>query len=573
MTKRLIVVVLVSLFSIWLWAPDLPRVFGHPLGTPGFKVGHGNLVVAVDAGSPAERAGIRVGDRIDLAATPLHSRMLIVNANFQNLHPLQRFPVVVQSGNRRFTATISSEPESGADTATVLPRMAFALILLAAGIALLLLRPSRATWGFFVFSAFNPSATINTVIWYGPPAYQIAMTIGSSTAFSMASQLGALVFALYLLVKPPVAEWRRITEALGYVVAIAILTLSSWEIVSAVEHGTSLGVAANLVSLLATGLSIVPPLLLLITYASSDASARERIRWVIFAFTVNAFVFGVMFFTSEVATVTIPYWLWGTLGGIDAFTVAFTVLYAVLKHHIIDINVAISRALVYTILSAMAVGAFALVDLFFSRALSAHSAGLMVDIGLALVLGFFFNSAHARVDRFVDQLLFKNRHLAEKHLQTVIRGMPFALSEQQVDTMLVDEPRRSFALLGASLLGCADSGDFVMRYAGGSPMGVSIVHREDPLPTYLQGERCALRLTEHGSDLQALAVPVFSHGDLAAIAFYGLHINGTDFDAEEIALFEQLAVAAGNAYDRLEATLLRERVRELDLQITGALVK
>ncbi len=566
MINRLIIVVLVSLFSISLWAPDLPRVFGHPLGTPGFKIGHGNVVVAVDRGSPAERAGIHAGDRVDLAATPLHSRMLIVNANFQNLHPLQRFPVVVQSGNRRFTATISSEPESRADTATVLPRMVFALILLAAGIALVLLRPSRATWGFFVFSAFNPSATINTVIWYGPPVYQIAMTVGSSTAFSMASQLGALIFALYLLVKPPIARWRRITEALGYAVALSIAALATWEIVGAVYYGTPLGAAANVVSVLEIAMTIVPPLLLLITYASSDASARERIRWVIFAFTVNAFVFGVMYFTSEVATVTIPYWLWGTLGGIDAFTVAFTVLYAVLKHHIIDINVAISRAVVYTVLSAIAVGAFALVDLFFTRAVSAKNAGLMADIGLALVLGFFFNSMHARVDRLVDRVLFRNRHRAEEHLRTVIRAMPFTISDAQVDRLVVEEPVRSFALSGAVLFASDDNGTFELRhYFGVSPPRFSLTSREDALPLYLQGERCALRLNSHGWNVPAIAVPIFSHGDLTAICVYGLHENGTDLDNEESAMFEDLAAAAGNAYDRLEAKRLREEVREMRL--------
>jgi len=43
--------------------------------------------------------------------------------------------------------------------------------------------------------------------------------------------------------------------------------------------------------------------------------------------------------------------------------------YAVLKHHIIDVDVALSRATVYTALSVFVVGLFALVDLFFTRAL------------------------------------------------------------------------------------------------------------------------------------------------------------------------------------------------------------
>jgi GAF domain-containing protein len=56
-------------------------------------------------------------------------------------------------------------------------------------------------------------------------------------------------------------------------------------------------------------------------------------------------------------------------------------------------------------------------------------------------------------------------------------------------------------------------------------------------------------------------VPVLSHGTLDSIVLYGLHANGTDLDADEIALLERLCAAAGFALDRLEAQALR---REID---------
>jgi hypothetical protein len=212
------------------------------------------------------------------------------------------------------------------------------------------------------------------------------------------------------------------------------------------------------------------------------------------------------------------------------------------------------------------VGAFALIDLFFSRALSARSAGLMADIGLALVLGFFFNGMHFRVDRFVDRVLFRQRHAAEEHLRTVIRALPFTISEQQVDRLLAEEPVRSFALSGTVLFACLEGGAFELRHRFGiSPPLFALSSPEEALPVYLQGEKRALRLNKHGWNVPAIAIPVFSHGDLAAIAIYGLHENGTDIDSEETALFEDLAAAAGNAYDRLEAQRLREEVRELRL--------
>ena len=564
--NRILIVMLISLFSIAMWAPDLPRAFGFRLGKTGFTVGQGDSVVAVDRGSPAERAGIQVGQHVDFSATPRHSRLLIINANFQNLHPIQRFPVRVTSDRGPFTAMVASEPETAADTVTVLPRIIFEVVLLIAGIALLLLRPSKATWGFFVFSGFSV-APINSIIWYGPPAYQLAMTILVSPIYPLISQLGAIIFALYLLIKPPIATWRRIAEACVYIIGVVVAALIAWQVISSVYYARPISAFNDFAFVLEIAAAFTTPLFLMATYVSSGPATRERLRWVIFAFVVNAFVVSTIFITSQsILPISLPYWLWATLSGIDTFVVAFTVLYAVLKHHIVDINVAISRAVVYTILSAIAVGAFTLVDLFFTRAVSTKNAGLMADVALAIVLGFFLNSMHARVDRFVDWLLFRHRHKAEEHLRTVVRAMPFTVSEAQVDRLIVEEPVRSFALSGAVLFACDEGSAFELRhYFGVSQPPVSLTSREDALPVYLQGERRAIRLNSHGWNVAAIAVPVFSHGDLTAICIYGLHQNGTDLDNEEIALFEELTTAAGNAYDRLEAKRLRDEVRELRL--------
>ncbi len=564
MVGRLAIVALISLISIALWSPDILRFLGHPLGTTGFTVDPTGIVISVDSGSPAARDGIRPGQRIDFAATPLNSRILIANTILQNLQPIQRFPVTVVGNRGRFTTIVSSEPESATAIATILPRMIFSLILLAAGIALVTLRPSKATWGFFIFAAFNPGPPINWIIWFGPPVYQIVMTVLTGPSYAIVSQVAAVIFALYLLVKPPIHRWRRITEASAYVVGLTVAILASWSIVSTTYFGLPVPNYDGIVLLLELATTIAAVLLLFATYASSDPPTRERLRWVILGFSVNALVFVYYFASQTVTAIVPPYWLWSVLASLDSIAVTLTVLYAVFKHHVIDVNVAISRALVYTILSALLVGIFALVDLLFSRMLSTRSAGLIVDVGLALVLGFTFNSLHSRVDRFVDRVLFRVRHAAEEHIKTVIRGLPFAVSQNQVDRLLIEEPVRSFALTGAELLASSDASRFECRLAFGAPFpSLSAVARDDALPVYLQGERCALRLNKHGWDLHALAIPVFSHGDLIAIAVYGLHENGTDLDNEEIELFQELAVAGGNAYDRLEAQYLRERLREI----------
>jgi len=55
-------VALVSIFTIALWVPHIPRIFGNRPGTPGFKVGNGDIVDMVAPGSPARLAGMQVGE-------------------------------------------------------------------------------------------------------------------------------------------------------------------------------------------------------------------------------------------------------------------------------------------------------------------------------------------------------------------------------------------------------------------------------------------------------------------------------------------------------------------------------
>ncbi len=222
--------------------------------------------------------------------------------------------------------------------------------------------------------------------------------------------------------------------------------------------------------------------------------------------------------------------------------IAVPVAYAVLKHHIIDVNVALSRATVYTVLSIIIVGVFALVDLFFTQALDQKSAGLMADIALALVLGFSFNTMHRHVDAFVDRFLFRKRHLAEEYLRRLAESMVHARSEAQVRTMLTNEPIRALELSSGRMVPCGGSDE-----------------QMEMLGSYVETHG-SMRLSDRQWNLDAaLAVPVFSHGALSEIALYGVHANGTDLDAEEVRLLEHLASSAGAAFDRLEAEELREK--------------
>lgn len=332
MTKRLIIVALLSILSAGMWAPEILRPPGHPLGRPGFTVDRTGTIVSVDSGSGAERAGLRPGQRIDWRGTPLESRVILVDSSTNTLQPIQRFPVRVQTKDGAVLAVVNAEPESGSDFSTVLPRDVFALLLALGAIALVLLRPSKATWGFLIFVLFGRGAPVNEAVWVGPAAYRVAATILVGPIASAASSVGVVVFALYLLVEPPIARWRRVTEASAYSIGIAIAVLSTWSTIATIVYGTSIPAANTAGVALEIAIEIAVPVILFVTYYASGTFVRERLRWVLAGLLVNSTVVSIIDFTSQAVPLfsPVPYWIYPFLSAIDSVVLCATVMYAML---------------------------------------------------------------------------------------------------------------------------------------------------------------------------------------------------------------------------------------------------
>ena len=332
MTRRLIIVALLSIFSAAMWAPEMLRPPGHPLGRPGFCVDRTGTIVTVDRGSGAERAGLQPGQRIDWRGTPLESRVVLVDSAANTLQPIQRFPVRVQTAHGSVLAVVNAEPEQGSDFSTVLPRDIFALLLTLAAIALVIARPSKATWGFLIFALFGRGAPVNEVVWLGPPAYRVAATLLLEPIASAASSVGLVVFALYLFVEPPILRWRRIAEVAAYCIGIAIAVLSIWSTISTVVYGTGVPAANTAGVALEIAVEIAVPVILFATYYVSVPPMRERLRWILAGLAVNSAIVSIIDFTSQAVPLfaAVPYWIYPFLSAIDSVVLLSTVLYAVL---------------------------------------------------------------------------------------------------------------------------------------------------------------------------------------------------------------------------------------------------
>ncbi|HXW77033.1 MAG TPA: GAF domain-containing protein, partial [Candidatus Eremiobacteraceae bacterium] len=298
---------------------------------------------------------------------------------------------------------------------------------------------------------------------------------------------------------------------------------------------------------------------------------RQRIRWVVLGF-------GIALLTSIAESIigteasNTPYIVQDLLGLLSLFA-PISVAYAVIKHRVIDVNFVVSRTLVYGVLTTVFVGLFALIDWVIGHVLDQSRWALITEICVAISVGFWLNGLHNRIDRFVDSVLFRRRHAAERRLATLARGLPHADSMQRVDTSLIAEPRDALDLTSSALFRREAGGSYLRVNSSEWPEhGAQSLASDDPLIIYLQAERAAVRLADvhwsrtdgpGGAARPAIALPILVRHELDAVALYGSHRGGEDFDPDEMAWLNALGAAAGAAYDHLEADALRAELERI----------
>jgi hypothetical protein len=569
-TARTIVVVILALLMLGVDALSLRSIW-HPRGLFGYGTNVDGVVTGVDRGSPADAADIRVGDRLDESTMTPQQRWDLIQIPAVDSAGMSRTFEVYHDGVRRTVTLVSTaEAITLTDQAVTLMSALGALVFIGIGVAIVLLRPDPATWGFFLFCiGYAPASQAEFNLAF--PAPWVLYGSMALTAILAAGLAGLIVFALRFL-QSSVSGWRRwaelIAPALVFLGVTVVGVLQIWytyfigQPAESIAHvGFAFTAAGALVVIVA----------LIDTYIHRGGAERQRIRWVVFGFGV-ALVSELAVTIVQTEATNTPLVVTSAMGLLTLIA-PISVAYAVVKHRVIDVNFVVSRTLVYGILTTIFVGIFAFIDWFVGRVLDQTRWALVAEIGVAISVGFWLNGLHARVDRFVDSVLFRRRHAAEHRLGRLARGLPHATSMAVVDTSLIAEPYDALDLTSAALFRRDVSGRYERVNAVGWPAGTADeLSIDDPLILHLQAERGAIRLGElhwsrddapSGAARPALALPIVVRHELEAIALFGGHRGGEDFDPDETHWLNALAAAAGAAYDHLAADALRHELERV----------
>lgn len=186
---------------------------------------------------------------------------------------------------------------------------------------------------------------------------------------------------------------------------------------------------------------------LILSYREATAGERARLRWVLATFAVG-FSGVIALFVAAVAGVNSE--------AIQPFALTILAIpvglaYAILRHRVLDMTFVVNRAVVYSVVSLIVVGVFILFEWLLSHVVESNSrASVLLQLGGALALGLSVRFVHGRVDTYVDDLFFRERHLAEEAIRRFAHEAALITDADVLVKRSVEVAQRNARLAGAA---------------------------------------------------------------------------------------------------------------------------
>ena len=154
-------------------------------------------------------------------------------------------------------------------------------------------------------------------------------------------------------------------------------------------------------------------LALVLRFRRASQMERQQLKWLLFAVTVFALIYGVTAVTSgELAT--------GGLGDLlfvfSLMGIPVSIAVAVLRFHLYDLDRIIRRTLLYAVLTGLLIGIFAL-SVFVIQGIVGGVVGEDSPLGVAvstLLVAALFNPLRRRLQELIDRRLYRSKYDAQR---------------------------------------------------------------------------------------------------------------------------------------------------------------
>jgi hypothetical protein len=523
----------------------------------------GATVAAIDSGSAAQKAGLKPGDTLEPATPRDKSLLLLIRLPGANLALGQRLSLfVIRPGMRRaVTLQALAFPQlSFGDSVAFVLLYAGLYVCLSVGLSLVLFRPSKITWAFFlvmisVFAAYNNFPSIFASRWGANYTFGLDLILS-------AVAVGFLIFCIRFPADAP-TDWRKRLDVAAPYIFAGLATIWVWKDVAERDFAPALlrHTLFDLVVVVFVAMSSIGIVALFLNYLNAREADKQRIKWVVLGLSCTFAGIALFVLTEVVSWIDLPNWLsypWfeATLVWLST-GLALTVAYAVIRHRVIDVRFVLSRSLVFGII-AIIVGLTAIgLDWLFGSRLTASRYQAAFIAGVALVVGFLLNAARQRIESTVDALLFSKRHRTQQRADVIGDALRRASSKADLHEPLTKELADAFSLASAALFERTIDAGFVRVAAVGWPTGmIWHVFPDDQLARLAERKKVAdidsLQWqwpdVPLGVTRPATMIPILVGKTVPAVLLCGAHENGTVLDPDEIRTIRRLCADAGLVY-------------------------
>jgi hypothetical protein len=547
------------------WAEYFAPSVDYRFGISVRAAGNEEVIVRI---APYARTDARVGDTILLSAMTmsqrLRLRMGISPDGWTIALPLMRDgqPIAAHASSAHWVRTPEYTQEFF--EFAIVNTIAIAILGLVAW-----RKPSLATAALLFYGAggMTTGGIAGLVSWLPDPAYGLACIVIS--LLSIGPTLALIIFITRFPELPQTAR-ARLRMHIGDGVFAFGIVLSLLETIFEPYLYRSWTVVDVLV-LIVTALVVLA--FAVLAYVDASGNDRRRVGWVIAGFAVSVLASSsinvVLSLTGSLLSWIIP------LSSVLNLALPIALAYAVLRHRVIDLGFAINRTVVYAAIIGIVIALVGLVDWFTAKLIGEQRLAGAVEALLTIAIGFALTFIHRWVERIVDRIVFRQRHLAEKQIACRIDALDFSESEAVVDEALVDDVSSILRISSAAVFRRVDAGSTFVRTASnawdagtmdssGNDALLVRTMRASERPVFLDDVAITLPDAPLGSQRPAFAIPIVTQHELLGFVLYGNHDDGSTPDPDETALLHRLAHAAGAAYGNVEARRWRERATTLE---------
>jgi hypothetical protein len=516
------------------------------------------IVSDVKPGSPAARAGLVNGDRVDPG--PSLTDRVIFNSS---VAPGMTMTLRVTHGSQTRMATMVAEPQERSPVSSVFGSVyeLLRIVMLAVAFLIAVRQPNRpearALATFYIAFAFG---FLSRPPWYPVPVIIAIYVLRPIAVFFALTQ--ALRFAT-LFPHPSSTGLRRFLERAGpYLFAASVLAVMLSFFGSEVVVTTADFAIDALFILILVAIVVAFAL----GFRSASQAERPRLQWVMVSLVVGL---AGLLPTILLEQAGVDAW-WVLIFPLTLLAIPLGTGYAILRHRLLDIGFVISRALVFATLSSIVVLSFTGLEWILTKTVVhfGHIQSIVLDAALALTLGFSMQRLHSRVDHTVDNLFFRERYRAQQALDRFARECTYIGDADVLTERTLDVLQRNTRAPGVSIYLRAHQGDYELRGTIGT--APESLDPDDPAIVQMRAFRVPVDLKDASRPMPAvpglIAFPMLVRGEL--IGFFSLAVKptGEAYDPDERAALSGLAAALAAAYETLD---VQELKRALDRALAG----